>query len=247
MSTLLLALLVLIQADGCDTAPAREAAHAAAERVAWFDLSGAADHYGVAAAAGCRDAGIAEAYLRGLQAARAAYREGGSEASLAPVQDAMRRLADAAAAGSTPARIGGFVLEAASAAAQSERDVMALVLEHALAIEAVQLQAGESGAPIVTAHEVAGDLWLQVHRYEEARDAYETAAEQIGRTPFVILGLARTAARMKDGERACREYQALLAWWGESRSAETSEIVEARTFLSGRQCGDQGEEAGGSR
>ena len=78
------------------------------------------------------------------------------------------------------------------------------------------------GAPIVSAYEVAGDLWLQVHRFDDARRAYVTAAEQVGSTRRVTLGLARTAVasrrsaggmrsvpqlgeRMaKDGRRAAR-------------------------------------------
>ncbi len=37
-----------------------------------------------------------------------------------------------------------------------------------------------------------GDLWLQVHRFEDARRAYLAASAQVGATRRVTLGLART-------------------------------------------------------
>ncbi|HLG55160.1 MAG TPA: hypothetical protein VI485_07505 [Vicinamibacterales bacterium] len=94
----------------------------------------------------------------------------------------------------------------------------------------MRLSAGLPGTPMITAHEAAGDLWLQVHRYEDARRAYVRAAERIGATPRVTLGLARTAARLGDMAAACTQYRALVTSWKEA-AAEPPEISEARTFL----------------
>ena len=140
------------------------------------------------------DAGVARLYLEGLTAARAAYAEGGSPDSLAPVRAAVATLERAGTAGLAP--IAASVLRAAAAAAQSERDEMTLHLEHALRLELVQLEAGQPLLPGVSAHEAAGDLWLQVHGYEEARRAYERAAARIGMTPRIREGLARVCARL---------------------------------------------------
>ena len=130
-------------------------------------------------------------YLRGFAAAVAAYKQGGSDESLAPVRDAIAAL-DALADGRPgPAEIARLVLVAAAAAAQSEREEMGAYLTHATEMEMLQLAAGQQGAPGLSALEAAGDLWLQVHRYDDAVQAYERAAKQFGMTPRIAAGLAK--------------------------------------------------------
>jgi hypothetical protein len=207
----------------------------ALERGELFDLAGAAEVFFAASGQWCVDAEIAGHYLRGLIAAREAYRQGGSPESLAPVRlavaaiDARAHLAPALAAAARA------VLLAAAAAAQSERDEMALLLEHAVRLENVQIEAGQALLPVITAHEVAGDLWLQVHRYEEASRAYQQARARVGQLPRVALGLARSSARLKDTSAACEEYRRLLAWW-DTRTGQPAEIVEARAFVAQAAC-----------
>jgi hypothetical protein len=212
---------------------------AAVQRGEWFDLAGAADAYQKAAAAGCAEADVAAQYLSGLDAAREAYRQGGSPESLAAVIQAMAVLEARAGGGPRPAQIARVVLQAAAAAAQSERDEMSLLLDYAVRLEAVQLEARQPGLPVVTAHEVAGDLWFQVHGYEEARRAYLLAAERIGPTPRLTLGLARAAARLKDTVTACTHYRELAARWG-GRNNEPSEVAEARAYFTQPLCGPVG-------
>jgi hypothetical protein len=224
----LVALTLLLQDAPC--VAAAETMAAATARATAFDLRAAPDLFAAGAALDCPDADVAAHYLRGLIAARDAYARGGSPESLAPVRDAIAAL-DALDQGLPgQAEIARFVLMAASAAAQSERDEMALLLDHALRLESIQFAAKEPGAPALTAHEVAGDLWLQVHRYEQARAAYSLAAERAGRTRAVNLGLARSAARLEDVAAACQDYRALLDGWT-ATDAEPPEIQEARTFV----------------
>ena len=203
---------------------------AGSERAAAFDLLGAAERLAAAAGAGCADVELAAIYLRGYIAARDAYRAGGSPQSLEPVRTAINALKSRAQGTSSLAGIAGFVLQAAAAASQSERDELSLVIEHAVQLERVRLSAGLSRLPMISAHEAAGDLWLQVHRYEDARRAYMRSAERIGTTPRVTVGLARTAARLNDIPSACTHYRALLKTWTDA-SAEPQEITEARVFL----------------
>jgi hypothetical protein len=177
----------------------------------------------------CAESQLAAPYLRGLIAARRAYAAGGTLESLKPVTAAIDEI-DRVAGKPVPAEIAKNVLLAAAAASQSERDQMALFLAQALRIESLQLAARQPGAPIVTAHEVAGDLWLRVHRYPEARQAYLDAFKLLGPKPRITLGLARTAARMKDQVTACAEYRTLTDWFA-SRAAPPPEIVEAQAFL----------------
>ena len=225
--------MLLAQPQGC-AGSAKALMVSAQARADAFDLSGAAESFGAAAAAGCTEARLAAVYLRGLVAARAAYPFGGSAESIAPVERALAEVEREPLRSMGEARIVRFVLQAAIAAAQSEREEVALLIEHATDLETQRRSAGLSGAPVVTAAEVAGDLWLQVHRYDDARRAYARAADRIGRTPRVVLGLARTAVRLFDWPTACAEYKAVVAGW---RSAgQPLEIGEAQTFLREPMC-----------
>jgi len=225
---------VLLQHQPCRDAAAPHLA-SAAERAETFDLAAAADAYFAAAGFGCAEAEIAGHYVRGLAAARDASRVGGSIESLAPVAHAMAAIEARRAAAPSLAPIARLVLEAAAAAAQSERGAMSLLLEQAIRLEGIQLEAGQPGLPAVTAHEAAGDLWLQVHGFDEARRAYEHALARVGPTPRVTLGLARVAVRLEDDGAACVQYQALVDWWG-TRADGPPEIAEARAYLADQSC-----------
>jgi hypothetical protein len=227
--------LALMQAAGSCRAQAEPYLASAAERGEAFDLAGAADVFFAGSGQWCVEAEIAGHYLRGLVAAREAYKAGGSPPSLAPVRLAVAALDARAPEAPALAALARAVLLAAAAAAQSERDEMALLLEHAIRLEAVQLEADQPPLPVATAHDVAGDLWLQVHRYEDAQRAYELALERVGATPRIMLGLARAAARLKNVMAACGHYQKLLAWW-DTRRDSPAEIIEARSFIAQPAC-----------
>lgn len=146
-------------------------------------------------------------YARGLAEARAAYAVGGSPESLTILRSTIGAL-QALTPRSRQVDIAVNVLQAAAAAAQSERDEMALYLDQAVQIETIQLAAGEPGAPLVSAHEAAGDLWLRVYRFEDARRSYRLAIERVGPTARARLGLARAEARLRSGPAACPDAQA---------------------------------------
>ena len=150
--------------------------------------------------------------------------------ALAPVQDAIRRLSAIAKGRPGAAEIARLTLQAAAAAAQSERDEMQLYLASAIQMETLQRAAGFSGAPLVPATEIAGDLWLQVHRYADARRAYAEAADRVGSTLRTLSGLARAARRLDDMPAACTAYRRLLDAWG-PRTALPVEITEARAYI----------------
>lgn len=167
----------------------------ASVRAQAFDLPGAVDRLRDPIARGCEDAEVAALYIGGLFAAMEAYKQGGSAESLAPVGEAIAALETISGQTPGPAEIARVVLVAASAAAQSERDEMGAFLTHAIAMESLQLAAGQPGAPVLTALEVAGELWLQVHRFDDAHAAFERAARQVGTTPRIAAGRARAVAR----------------------------------------------------
>ena len=226
--------LSLLQELPCRAEAARQVESALARGQA-FDLIGAANAYFAAASSGCAEAAVPGHYLRGLVAAGAAHAQFGTRESLAPVRDAIAMLD--ARGGTAPGlpQVARVVLQAAMAAAQSERPEMALLLEHAVRLEGLQLDARQPALPVVTAHEAAGDLWLLVRDYDNAQRAYRRAEERIGTTPRVTLGLARTADKLNDAVNACRQFRALVRWW-DRRSGEPPEIADARAYLARPAC-----------
>ena len=203
-----------------------------ADRAAVFDLKSATTRLDEGIE--CPEIAVAYWYVHGLIAARDAYRYGGSAESLEPVKLAIKQL-ESRSPGSSAAEIARVVLQAASAAAQSEREEMGLLLEHALNLEKQARAAGQPGAPIVSASEVTGDLWLQVHRFEDAHRAYVAASAQVGSTRRITLGLARTAFRLGELPAACEHYRILVSGWPKS-GGEPPELGEARTFLRRAEC-----------
>jgi hypothetical protein len=231
--TTVVLLFALLQDNSCRGEAARHIVDAM--RLAQvFELAGAASSFESAVKAGCRDVEVDVFYLRGLVAARAANAQFGSEESLRPAREAASVLERRSKA-DLLARAAHSVVRAAIAAAQHERAEMSFFIDEMLRLESVQLEAGLPGLPGVTAHEAAGDFWLQQHAWNEATRAFDVAAQRIGRTPFVLLGLARAAAGRRDARAACESYKELLAWWA-NRSEPPPEIVEAQAFVKQPPC-----------
>jgi hypothetical protein len=212
------------QQSGCDQLLAR--ARTLAERL---QMAQAEQTLGEVGQRGC-DVGVATIYLRGLQAAREASAKGGDEASLAPVRRAVADLEARGEAGG-PAEIASLVLRAAAAAAQSEREEMAVVLAQALQVERGRGARGADGAPVLSAHQMAGELWLQVHRYDEAAAAFLVARGVAGDSPRVTVGLARARARAGRIPEACDAYRAVERLAPDVRAVIKTEVAEAREFV----------------
>jgi len=228
----LLVAALLLQDIPCGGDAARHVIEAA--RLAeTFDLTRAAAEYDAAARAGCESSAAAAAYVRGLIAARQADAQFGSAASLEPLKQAITMI-ESNAAQNPSARAMVAVLRAAIPAAQHERGEMALRIEEMLRHESLQLEAKQPRLPVLSAHEAAGYFWLQLHLYVEAGRAFDVAALAVGRTPYVLLGHARTAAGRQD-PAACEHYRRLIAWWG-SRPGSPPEMTEAREYVTRSPC-----------
>ena len=232
MLALFIAATLLQDATACRGEAARHLTEAA-RLGETFDLTGAAAEYDAAARAGCAASAVAATYIRGLIAARQADAQFGSAASLEPLKQAISSL-ESSTAQNPSARAMAAVLRAAIPAAQHERPEMALRIEEMLRHESLQLEAKQPSLPVLSAHEAAGYFWLQLHLYIEAARAFDAAAQAVGRTPYVMLGHARTAAGRQD-PAACEHYRRLVAWWG-SRTAAPPEMTEAREYLKRPQC-----------
>jgi hypothetical protein len=189
------ALVLFLMAAQAPCPPdAQQLVWTAAARAQEPDLSASADLLRDAASRGCADADVGSLYLRGLIEAKDAFRQGAPPESLVSVYKAIASLEEMARGQPGPAEIARLMLRAAAAAAQSERDEMALYLEHAERMDGLLRASGQPAAPILSAAEISGELWLQVHRYEDAHAAFTKAASQVGMTPRVVAGLARASA-----------------------------------------------------
>lgn len=205
----------------------------AVARAEAFDLPGALE--AARRVRDCDEAAAAVDYVEGLLGARNAIATGGTEDALRDVRSAANALARRAETGERRWEAASMAMRAVAAASQSERGEMSIYLAEATRLEALAVAAGLPPLPLVSAHELSGDLWLQVHRFEDARKAYAQASNVVGRTGRVRLGLARSAARLADTPGACAEYGSLLEWWN-GREGEPPEIAEARTFVASPDC-----------
>lgn len=159
----------------------------------------------------------------GWEAARALAPIGAPPDRLGPVNRSLERLDTLIV--HVSARYADAAIRAAISAAQEERDEMALFLEHA---RALSVQMALIGAPArwpLPIDELEGELWLEVDRFAEARDAYQRAT-RITASARAWLGLARANARLDDTAAACAAYRAIPA-----TNVSESEKTEIAVYL----------------
>lgn len=140
--------------------------------------------------------------MEGWLAARALAPKGGPVNLLGPVNVRLRELDNFA---NTSARYAEIAIRAAVSAAQEERDEMGLLLEHARSLSEQIAVGGTPPQWPLPIDELAGELWFEVDRFEDARDAYRRASE-LRPTPNAWIGLARSSDKLGDRVTACRAY-----------------------------------------
>jgi hypothetical protein len=148
------------------------------------------------------DSDVQRVAMAGWQAARALAPRGGAIELLGPVNIRLKELDQMS---NTAARYAEIAIRAAVSAAQEERDEMALLLTHA---RDLSRQMGLAGAPAqwpLPIDELEGELWLEVDRFTESRDAYQRAASTRP-TPNAWIGLARASDKLGDTTTACLAY-----------------------------------------
>lgn len=169
----------------------------------------------------------------GLQHARHAATRGGPPELLAPVVEAVERLeARRQQPGAVrAAQYAQGALRAAAAAAQDERPELQIWLTHTADLAARLDPVGERPRWPLPAALLAGDLWYEVDRYAEARDAYRTALA-LSATAYGQRGLARALNRLGETAAACDAYRQLTAWPSPHRVSAAA-LAEARAYLDG--------------
>ena len=148
------------------------------------------------------DREIQRVAMEGWVAARAVAAQGGALALLGPVN---LRLKSLDGLPGTAARYADVAIRAAVSAAQEERDELAVFLAHARDLSATMALTGAPAQWPVPIDELEGELWLEVDRYPEARDAY-LRATKVKPTANAWIGLARASDRLGDIVGACAAY-----------------------------------------
>jgi predicted Zn-dependent protease len=154
------------------------------------------------------DSDVQRVAMAGWLAARALAPKGGDVKLLGPVNERLKQLDDMP---NQSARYAEIAIRAAVSAAQEEREEMQLLLAHARDLSN-QMSAGnrppaEWPLPI---DELEGELWFEVDRYPEAREAFERATNTRP-SPNAWIGLARASDKLGDTVTACRAYTAAAA------------------------------------
>ena len=144
--------------------------------------------------------------MAGWRAARDIAPKGGAVALLGPVN---ARLKELDGIPNMSARYAEIAIRAAVSAAQEEREEMGLLLAHARDLSnQMGIGAGTPPEWPLAIDELEGELWFEVDRFAESRDAYERAAKQRG-TPNAWIGLARAADKLGDTVTACMAYRSV--------------------------------------
>ncbi len=154
--------------------------------------------------------------MEGWREARALAPKGGAVELLGPVNLRLRELDKMP---NTSARYAEVAVRAAVSAAQEERDEMQLFLDHARDLSKQMELAGAAAEWPLPIDELEGELWLEVDRYTEARDAYARAATARP-TPNALIGLARASDKLGDVVGACAAYTRVRGMPGLPDTAE---------------------------
>ena len=153
----------------------------------------------------CAAVALARASLLGWNEARALARIGGDPAQLGPIKkrlDEFRRFASGPLA--LDAEYASVAVQAAVAAAQDERAELELLLTHARDLsERLVLRERPARWPRPF-NLLAGELWLEVDRYEDARQAFERALRSDSSRAIAQVGLAESLLGLGQRDDACR-------------------------------------------
>jgi pimeloyl-ACP methyl ester carboxylesterase len=209
------------QTTPCETSAVTAILSGAEQDLARLDDEGAAARLregreGAAGAGGCDEIGVAALAVDGWVEARRLALVAGAPDALERMRGVLARLD--AVRGSRPptalvAQVAAYadaVLRAAVAAAQDERDEMQVYLAHARSIaESLRLARIARVWPLPI-DVVDAELWLEVDRFVEARDAFL----RVGEGPFApraALGLGAALERLADLTGACAAYRRAAA------------------------------------
>ena len=209
MGALLVALQLAVLSPQEPCRPAHIAAGQRAQQqlLRGDDIGGRAELGGSLAAGACGLLQIAVIALDGWSEARALAPAGGAAELLGPVQRTLDQLQTFRQTDEAlETEYAETAIRAAIAAAQDERPEMELLLTHARDLsERLQLRGRRAVWPR-SLNLLAGELWFEVDRFDDARAAYQRAVSA-DPSAVALVGLARALARLGQQAAACATYR----------------------------------------
>ena len=176
----------------------------------------------------CLRTQIANLALRAWRQARALAPKGAPPDLTAPVRETVVALTALGPLGDQQLEVEYAVaaINAAIAAAQDERPEMELWLTHARDLAERLIARGRVAVWPRSYNLLAGELWFEVDRYEDARAAYERAVRGDA-SPVALVGLARAQARLGMPE-ACTTYRRANDMAPALRAATAGEFMRCK-------------------
>jgi hypothetical protein len=171
-------------------------------------------------------------FVAGLDAALRAWP--GGDATLLGRARAATAALEAMAPGTRASEIAWArtLIDAAIAASQDEYPEAVLQVEHAIELERALAVADPELVPLMSARELAAELWLRTYRYEdarrEARAVLEAQPQRLG--PLVVI--ARASARLEDAAAATEAWRRVRDLRADA-DADDPIRVEAQRALAG--------------
>jgi tetratricopeptide (TPR) repeat protein len=121
-------------------------------------------------------------------------------------------------------------VRAAIAAGQEEHPELELLSMHASDLEERLLRSGQLVLPFAPVAEIAGDLFFQANRFEQARRRYSDALMARPNRARSMLGIARASVRLEDRKAATDAYTQFLEAW-KNADQDAPELAEARAWI----------------
>ena len=176
----------------------------------------------------CAAIRLARVSLQGYHEARTVAALGGAADRLGPTRQALEELSKLRG-GSLDLEIeyADTAIRAAIAAAQDERAELALLLSHARDLTERLVTRSRRAIWPRPYNVLAGDLWLEVDRFDDARAAFERAVKADA-SPLAIVGLSRALVRLGRRDEACRTLARLPVDAVSLRDATREEFAECR-------------------
>ena len=208
----------VVQPDPCADAAVRAVLADARRDMDRADDGGAAQRLQRAAAehGACHEVGLGALAIDGWVEARRLALIGGAPDALARMRDtlaridAVRAVRPATALLAQMAAYADAVLRAAVAAAQDERDEMQVYLAHARTLADSLALARVTRPWPLPIDAVAGELWLEVDRFAEARDAFARVTDG-GLAERAAFGAGRALEQLEEARAACGAYRRAAA------------------------------------
>ena len=176
----------------------------------------------------CAAISLARVSLLGYHEARTLAAFGGAADRRGPTRRALEELSKVRG-GSLDLEIeyADTAIRAAIAAAQDERAELELLLSHARDLTERLVSRSRRAIWPRPYNVLAGDLWLEVDRFDDARAAFERAVKADA-SPLAIVGLSRALVRLGRRDEACRTLARLPVDAVSLRDATREEFAECR-------------------